>query len=173
MRRAALPLLLLFPLLLAGCGGSTPASPDAGSTGTAPASAVNPGSDKPTNTCPEQARVGSALAATYDAPDVTNGETGVVCMYKGHKVADNEVSVAMVMIRSDAQAEMDQLRKDEAGQGYTIKDVSGLGDEAFTWEVTGFKTPTVNVTARIGDRQVYIAADATLDQVVALVRQLL
>jgi hypothetical protein len=173
MRRAAIPLLLLFPLALAGCGGSTPASPDAGSSGPAATSGANQPAGNSGYACPDQATVGSALGSTYDAPDVESGYKNVVCMYRGHKVAGNDASVVTLTIRDGAQAEMDQLRKDETDSGYTIKDLSGVGDEAFSFEIPGFKDPIENVAARVGDREVYVAADGTFDQVVALVKQLL
>jgi hypothetical protein len=177
MRRAVLPLLLLFPLTIVGCGSSSPTGSSAG--GPAPGSA--PGGGQPsasaagsTRSCPDSNLVGSHLGATLDArPDVTTGDTGVVCMYHGHVTANNDVTVVEVSIRDSSAAEMTQLRKDETDSGHAVKDLPGLGDVAITFDIPAFRGTITNTAVLNGARMVYVAAEATVDQEVTLIKVLM
>ena len=166
--------------LLAGCGGSSSGgSPSAQTTG--PSSSVSPSSSASASTPPASASgaavscsaapatlVGSALADTVSAAQETrNGDTIVVCDYKGPKTG-------LVKLRIQTDSSADGFAVDK--KGFTTQSMKtvdeAFADEAFSAVVGSGQYQVTTLVARHGSVEILIAAKATVAQEKGLLSQL-
>jgi hypothetical protein len=162
--------------LLAGCGGaSSSGSPSAQTTGpssSAPASASTPpasasGAAVSCSAAPATL-VGSALADTLSAAQETrNGDTIVVCDYKGPKTG-------LVKLRIQTDSSADAFAVDK--KGFTTQSMKtvdeAFADEAFSTVVGSGQYQVTTLVARHGTVEILIAAKATVAQEKGLLNQL-
>jgi hypothetical protein len=168
----------LLATALSACGGSSPASPAAGS-GTPSASAAAHPTAAATPGCPTAATVGSALGITLPAPftvggggggtQLPAGATGIACDYRGQTL-----NVIIELIRNIKPSYITQF---SSKFPVAFTSVSGLGNQAraFSAPLAGGKD-NEGVTATQGSTLVSIVATdtpASLSQIESLVRQLL
>jgi hypothetical protein len=186
VRAARLLLLTAAALalpLLAGCGGSSgsgagSASSSAAGSGPA-ASSSTPSSSAAASTsaaagggvsCAKAPAdvVGAALGDTLDpAAETRNGDTVVVCDYRGSKTG-----LVKVRIQTDSSAAAFAVeKKGFAGAGMPTKD-EAFADEAFSNVLGSGQTTVTTLVARKGSVEILVTAKTTVAQEKALLTQL-
>jgi hypothetical protein len=170
------PIVLFILPLLAGCGTNpAPAAgpPAAGggptsaghSTGTSGATSAGP-------QCPAGTDVGQTLGITVThADDPVRNDTSVVCGYGGTRADGGGTGATIRLQTGDAQREYEALKGTAGAQGYPTTDKSGVGDEAFTYSIA--RANLDFLVARKGEFVVFISAQASFDQEVALANLLI
>ncbi len=198
--RMTLPSLLgglVAVAALAACGSSsaTPASTSSGATAvpgsTAPTSApATSAAAANTSSCPSAATVGSALGTTVPAPTVVTsgagatplpgGASGIACSYISESATPVVVIIALAsgLPSSYLSQEEQQQVQSEAAAGININftPISGLGDEAATYQYSAAGLTVEGVLAGQGGNFAGVFTDGTsasLSQIENLVKQLL
>jgi len=159
--------------LIAGCGSNDPASAPPAGGGQVPAAGGGGGANANQVDCPTSAMVGQHLGFTPKGDvDVTRGSSEtVVCSYNG-TFSDGKSATALLRLGTDTSPSyFADFKKQEADQGYKTIDVTGLGDEAFRFETQSFGVIN-NLVARKGNYQIYVGAQATVEQETELVKAL-
>jgi hypothetical protein len=161
--------------LLAGCGRSSsngsPSTGTAGSSASASASAsASPSASGSAVSCSAApaSLVGSALADTLSAAQETrNGDTIVVCDYKGPKTG-------LVKLRIQTDSSADSFAVDK--KGFTTQSIKTadetFSDQAFSAVVGTGQYQVTTLVARHGSVEILIAAKATVAQEKGLLSQL-
>ena len=175
---------MLCVLALAGCGSSSAgASSPAGAGGTAtPTAAVS--TPTPTSgatsavSCPTAGEVGSALGITVPAPTtIGTSADGVSCNYLSTSPAlDVVVSIVHGISTSYLGTAESELQSSAATTGFSFTAVSGVGDEAYSYDYSISAGTALGIIAVKGTTFVGIACtmtSATLSQVEAYAKTLL
>jgi hypothetical protein len=169
-----LTLAVLALPLLAGCGGSSSngsSSAQTASSSVSPSASTPPASASgPAVSCSAapSTLVGSALGDTLSAAQETrNGDTIVVCDYKGPKTG-------LVKLRIQTDSSADAFAVDK--KGFTTQSMKTVdetfADEAFSNVVGSGQYQVTTLVARHGTVEILIAAKATVAQEKGLLSQL-
>jgi hypothetical protein len=173
--RSTWPAALLALALLTGCGSNSNGSPQAappapGPATTAPSGAKASGAVQ----CPENSVIADTLGITVtrnDAP-ARFGDKSIACGYNGTKAGDKLTSVTLRLQTDGSHSDYANFKDQTTAQHYTATDRSGVGDEAFTYPVTNTADPLNALVARKGGVFVYVAAQVSYDQLIALFNKL-
>ena len=168
--RPTWPIALLTLALLAGCGSTAaPAAGPATSGGVPTSAGQTAGGGSSRLQCPAETDVARTLGITVTRADdpIRNSTTVVACSYGGKRADGGGTGVMVRLQVGDAQREYNALKATTAAQGYPVTDMSGLGDEAFTYVVA--KVDLHGLSARKGDFTVYVTSQSSFEQEAALV----
>jgi hypothetical protein len=185
---------LFAAVALAACGSSTtaPTSSSSGATTpptTAPTSppATSASTTISTGSCPSASTVGGALGTTVGTPTVVTpgasatplpgGATGIACSYISGRTVVIIALAAGLPSSYFSQEEQKQVASlKAAGVNINFAPLSGLGDEAATYQYTADGLTVEGVLAGQGGNFAGVFTDgttATLGQIESLVQQLL
>jgi hypothetical protein len=167
--------LVGLALTLGGCGGSADKSNQPAAAGpTATSTAKGGGNAGGSKDCPTSAAIGTALDMTFNGePSMMSSGSARSCSYTGTRNSDKGNAFVLIFFREGTAADMARTKVDDNGTGTVPVDRTGIGDQAYSWEIQSIRTTGENVVARKGTHIVQIGAPATLAQVSALANQLL
>ena len=173
--RSTWPAALLALALLAGCGSNSDGSQQAGPPAPGPATTSSSGGKtSDTVQCPANSVVGDALGITVTGTDAPSrfGDKSIACGYNGTKAGGDRTTVTLRLQTDASHSDYATFKDQTAAQHYTTTDRAGVGDEAFTYPVTNTSDPLNALVARKGRVFVYVAAQVSFDQMVALFNKL-
>lgn len=169
--------------LLAACGSSSPSASSSGagvSTGTPTnsAGANSSGTGAVPTTCPTAAAVSAAAGMTYPAPTQQATTGSLYCTYADPTTGANLVMVVSLAPGTTASVLEQVAQSQAAAQHVSSASVPGLGDAAFSMTLDDAATNSLHVATSIveavkGSVLYDVTAEATLDQVEAVVRLLI
>ena len=173
--RATWPAALLALALLAGCGSNSNGSPQAGPPAPGPANTTTAGAKTSGAVqCPENSVITDTLGITVtstDAEAARSGDKTVVCHYDGTK-AGGRTGVTLRLQTDASHSTYTNFKGTTIGQKYTPTDRSGVGDEAFTYVIVAGSDPLNGLVARKGGVFVFVSAQVSFDQLIALFNKL-
>jgi hypothetical protein len=179
----AVTLAVVCGAVLAACGSSSPSTSSsgaAGSTGTqtSSAAATSSGTGSVPTSCPTAAAVSAAAGMTYPAPTQQAASGSLYCTYADPTSGADLVIVASVAPGTTAAVLQQVAQSQAAAQHVSSAAVPGLGDAAFSMTLDDAATNSLHVATSIieavkGSVLYDVTAEATLDQVEAVVRLLI
>jgi hypothetical protein len=175
---AAIAVLATAGLVLGACdSGSKASSHGAAETTTAPAprvtvpSALEPSAAGPPCTVATAALVTDKLGFTLTGPNVDRGPTATICTYDN---PSSRAQSATVQITAQATpASFATGRNGFASHGEVVKDVPGLGDQAYSATLSVANVTNTTLVARKGTNEVLITTTAPADRLPPLMTAIL
>jgi hypothetical protein len=118
--------------------------------------------------------VGAALGmALGEVQETILPQSGVVCDYDGMRTAVGQLTgVSLSIGKGVDAARFAGVRASYAERGVFLTDLPNIGDEAFTLSTPAPGLVVTTLIARKGDILVTLSAQATLEQEIALARQI-